>query len=151
MAAHDTPVMLFGFQQYTAVWSGHARATTDLTDWVHVPAKNLVTLADTLTQFPKLEVLVVDVFNDLLKDLNPLDLPSSLSETLGGFYNGLERSFDVYPKLKVSWSHKAGLLPRAPVCSAERFKLSILQSISSKIHGCIYQVSRILIPVYTCS
>jgi len=101
-SVHQTPVMLFGFQQYTSVWSGHARATTDLTDWVHVPAKNLVSLQDTLSQFPKLQVLVVDVFNDLLKELNPMDLISSLSETLGGFYNHLERSFDLNPKLKVS-------------------------------------------------
>jgi len=100
-AVHETPVMLFGFQQYTSVWAGHARATTDLTHWVHVPAKNLVTLTDTIVQFPKLEVLVVDVFNDLLKDLNPLDLTSSLAESCSGFYNHLERSFDVLPKLKV--------------------------------------------------
>ena len=102
MTAHETPVMLFSFQQYTATWAGHARATTDLVQWVHVPAKNLVTLVDTLAQFPKLEVLVVDVFNDLLKDLNPLDLSTSLAETLGGYYHQIERSFDVLPKLKVS-------------------------------------------------
>jgi len=101
MTTHETPVMLFGFQQYTAVWAGHARATTDLTHWVHVPAKNVVTLLDTLSQFPKLEILVMDVFNDLLKDLNPLDLSSALSETCAGFYHQLEKSFDTLPKLKV--------------------------------------------------
>jgi len=93
--------MLFGFQQYTSIWAGHARATTDLAHWVHVPAKNLVSLSDTLVQFPKLTILVVDVFNDLLKDLNPLDLSSSLTETIGQFYSYLEKSFEHLPKLKV--------------------------------------------------
>jgi len=101
MSTHETPVMLFGFQQHTAIWAGHARATTDLAHWVHVPAKNLVTLVDTVTQFPKLEILVVDVFNDLLKDLNPMDLSSSLNEACGGFYHQLEKTFDLLPKLKV--------------------------------------------------
>jgi len=101
-AVHDTPVMLFGFHHHTNVWAGRARSTTDLVNWVHVPAKNLVTLLDTLSQFPKLEVLVLDVFNELLRELSPLDLPASLSETVCGFYHTLEGAFDQLPKLKVS-------------------------------------------------
>jgi len=101
-SAHDTPIMLFGFHQHTSVWSGRARASTDLVDWVHVPAKNVVTLLDTVSQFPKLEILVLDVFNDLLRDLNPLDLTSSLSETVSGFYHQVDKAFESLPKLKVS-------------------------------------------------
>jgi len=100
-SAHNTPVMLFGYHQYTSVWSGRARVSTDLVDWVHVPAKNLVTLLDTLSQFPRLEVLVLDVFNDLLRDLNPLDLTSSVGESVSGFYTHLEKAFEMLPKLRV--------------------------------------------------
>jgi len=99
---HATPIMLFGFHGYTATWSNRARISSDLAKWVHVPAKNLVTLIDTVVQFPKLEVLVLDVFNDLLLDSNPLDLSSSLSETVSGFYDTFGRVFEILPRLRVS-------------------------------------------------
>jgi len=98
---HDTPIMLYGFHHHTAVWSGRARASADLASWVHVPAKNLINLLETLSQFPKLEILVVDVFNELLKEIDPLSLTSSLTESAAAFYNPLERAFDLIPKLKV--------------------------------------------------
>jgi len=100
---HDTPVMLFGFSQYANVWSGRARTTTDLAHWVHVPAMNLAGLLDTLSQFPRLEILVMDIFNETLKELNPLDLSSSLDESISVFYNHLEKAFEILPKMKVIW------------------------------------------------
>jgi len=45
---------------------------------------------------------VLDVFNELLRELCPLDLSTSLSESVSGFYHTLEGAFDHLPKLKVS-------------------------------------------------
>jgi len=98
---HDTPVMLFGFHHHTAVWAGRARSSADLTNWVHVPAKNLISLVDTLTQFPKLQVLVLDVFNEVLREVDPLSLTTSLSESMAIFYGHLEKAFELQPRLKV--------------------------------------------------
>jgi len=42
------------------------------------------------------------VFNDLLRDLNPLDLTSSLAESVSEFYTHLEKAFDMLPRIKVN-------------------------------------------------
>jgi len=103
---YDTSVMLYGFHHYTAVWAGRVRSSNDLANWVHVPAKNVINLLDTLSQFPKLQVLVIDVFNDLLKDGDPLALSTFLSETVTGFYAQLEKAIEGLPRLKVSYLNR---------------------------------------------
>jgi len=99
---YDTSVMLYGFHHYTAVWAGRVRSANDLANWVHVPAKNVINLIETLSQFPKLQVLVIDVFNDLFKDGDPLALSTFLSETVSEFYSQLEKAFEGLPRLKVT-------------------------------------------------
>ena len=100
----DSYVMLFGFHYHTAVWSARVRqATGELAGWVQFPAKNLVTLEDSLSQFPKLEVLVIDVFNEVLKDLDPLCIDSSLTAVLSDFYNYIEKAMVLLPGIRVSF------------------------------------------------
>jgi len=100
----DSYVMLFGFHHYTSMWTVRARQPSGgLSGWVQIPAKNLISLEDSLSQFPKLDVLVIDVFNEVLRDLDPLGIDSSLTTVLSDFYSYVEKALTSMPGIRVSY------------------------------------------------
>jgi len=101
--SYDSTVMLFGYHQYTSVWSVRARQTAELAGWVQVPAKNLVTLEESLVQFPKLEVLAIDVFNEVMRELDSLSIDASLTTVLSDFYSYIEKALVIVPNVRVSF------------------------------------------------